>query len=131
MSNPQTDPAPMERSVKKPSWRRAFALAAGVIYMPQLVMCLYTLAFVSCAHCKKAVGMVAPLAPGVFCYQLAQSLTGFTHHFTGSLGVVLTAAVLAIVAAGRGSLAGGGADRGVDRFLVACAGHLRIGAIVS
>ncbi len=47
------------------SWRRAIGLGCLAVYGPFLLMAFYTLAFVSCPHCKAAVWMLLPCAPGL------------------------------------------------------------------
>ena len=46
-------------------------------------MCLYTLGFVSCSHCKLAVWQIAPGAPGVFIYVWGHSIFGLPRFSNG------------------------------------------------
>jgi len=78
-------------------------LALGVVYVPQLAMCLYTLGWVACSHCKAAVWQLAPLAPGLLMYELTRKLVDLPH-FSGAASmatiIVLTMLMLAGIAAG-------------------------------
>src|SRR5262245_54748676 len=47
------------------SWTRAMWLSSLVTYGPFLVMATYTLAFVSCSHCRKSAWELLPAGPGL------------------------------------------------------------------
>lgn len=78
-------------------------LAFGVVYVPQLAMCLYTLGWVACSHCKAVVWQLAPLAPGLLAYELTRKLVDLPH-FSGAAAMtaamMLTVLMLAGIAAG-------------------------------
>jgi Na+-translocating ferredoxin:NAD+ oxidoreductase RnfD subunit len=84
------------------SRQRATAWTLGAVYLPLLVMCLYTLGWVSCSHCKAAVWQLTPTAPGLFAYELSRQAVDLPH-FSGPFGVatsiVLTLLSLAGIAA--------------------------------
>jgi hypothetical protein len=54
-------------------WRKATAQAAAVVYAPFAVVAFYTLLFVPCPHCKRAICELLPVAPGLFPSQLVLS----------------------------------------------------------
>jgi hypothetical protein len=81
------------------TWLRALMLSVGAIYLPQFVMCLYTLLFVSCDHCKKGVWLVAPLAPGGFIWEWARHFIGLPR-VSGWVGVLVAACLTQLVIVG-------------------------------
>lgn len=54
------------------SWKRAWLVSGLAVYGPFAAMGLYTLLFVPCSHCKAAVWMVFPSAPGIISLELAR-----------------------------------------------------------
>ncbi len=86
------------------SWRRAVLAATGAVYGPQLLMGLFTLAFVACQHCRGAIAMVMVIAPGVELSIFTSWLFKFRNHpFSDAViltsDVALTLLALAGVAA--------------------------------
>jgi Na+-translocating ferredoxin:NAD+ oxidoreductase RnfD subunit len=75
------------------------AWTLGTVYLPLLVMCLYTQGWVSCSHCKAAVWWTAPTAPGLLTYELSRRLVDLPH-FSGSFGVITTIALTLLLLAG-------------------------------
>jgi hypothetical protein len=61
------------------TWRRATGLAALVIYIPFLLMAVYTLFFISCDHCKKAAWMLLPTGPGMIPLEILRRWLNFSH----------------------------------------------------
>lgn len=47
------------------AWWKSIGLAIAALYVPFVAMGIYTLFFVSCSHCKKAVWQLMQLAPGL------------------------------------------------------------------
>ena len=80
------------------SWWCAALPTACAIYGPQLLMCLYTLFWVSCGHCKLAVWQVAPIAPGLFLYETGRRILDLPH-FSSEIGITLTIALSVLVLA--------------------------------
>jgi hypothetical protein len=66
------------------SWTKAWLLACLATYGPFVVIALYTLAFVSCPHCKRTYCSLLPLSPGL----LASFITA------GALTILKSAFVL-------------------------------------
>jgi len=95
---------------EKPSWPRAFGLAAGATYVPLLVMCLYTTAFVDCSHCKTHCWVVAPFAPGIFFWMLARHFVELSHE-TGLWGILATGILTLLLLVGVAAVV-----RGVGRW---------------
>lgn len=85
----QPVPESLRSDNDKLSWPRAVSLVLCAVYGPQLLMCLYTLLWISCSHCKLAVWMIAPVGPGLFLYEWARSLFGL-QHFSSETGIVST-----------------------------------------
>ena len=54
--------------------KRAAGLSCLAIYLPFVVMTLYTLFFVSCSHCKTAACKLLPCAPGLFVVEVGRSV---------------------------------------------------------
>lgn len=81
------------------SWPRAALLTVCAVYGPQLIMCLYTLGFVSCSHCKLAVWQVAPVAPGLFLGECGQRIFNLPH-FSSELGIAFAIALSLLVLVG-------------------------------
>lgn len=94
---PASDPGQQRRS--RMSWPRTLALTAAAIYGPQLLMCLYTLGFVACSHCKAAVWQIAPIAPGLFFYEWGRRIFDLPR-FSGVAGVTLAATLSLLVFVG-------------------------------
>lgn len=81
------------------SWPRAALLTVCAVYGPQLIMCLCTLGFVSCSHCKAAVWQVAPVAPGLFLYECGRRIFNLPH-FSSELGMAFAMALSLLVLVG-------------------------------
>src|SRR5688572_7010192 len=89
------------------SWRSAAALGMLAVYGPFLLMALYTLAFVSCGHCKTTVWMLLPCAPGLFPVEGARQALGVSRWgegltFVAAFAVSLTAVGLLMRLVRRG-----------------------------
>lgn len=95
-SQPASDPVQLRATLR--SWPRAALLTAGAIYGPQLLMCLYTLGFVACSHCKAGVWQLAPIVPGLFFYEWGRRLLDLPH-FSGAVGVALSIVISLLVCA--------------------------------
>jgi DNA-directed RNA polymerase subunit RPC12/RpoP len=77
-------------------WPGAIGLSVLVVYGPFLVLALYALGFVPCAHCRAATWTILPCAPGLLpvdaarlWIDLPQSLR-YTLAFVVSLAMVLS-----------------------------------------
>ena len=81
------------------SWGRATLLALGCVYVPLLAMCLYTLGWVSCSHCKVAVWKCAPIAPGLLVHAFTRGQLGLTH-VPFAVGIVMMIAFTLLMLAG-------------------------------
>ena len=46
-------------------WWKAIGLSVAIVYLPFVVLAIYTVLFVSCPHCKSAAWQILPIAPGV------------------------------------------------------------------
>jgi hypothetical protein len=76
------------------SWNKAAGLAVGAVYGPFVVMALYTLAFVKCGHCKKAVWTLMPSGPGLLPMELGRralnvTMSGEWVGLTSAFGVAV------------------------------------------
>jgi hypothetical protein len=76
------------------SWLRAALLAAAAVYGPQLLMGFYTLASVSCGHCRATVWKMMAVAPGVELAVLPSML--FKFHCNASNDAVALTVVSAL-----------------------------------
>jgi hypothetical protein len=81
------------------SWRRATAWTLGTAYLPLLAMCLYTLGWVSCSHCKVAVWKCAPIAPGLLVHTFTRGQLGLMH-VPFAVGIVMMIAYTVLMLAG-------------------------------
>lgn len=81
------------------SWPCAALLTAYAVYGPQLIMCLYTLGFVSCSHCKAAVWQVAPVAPGLFLHESSRQIFNLPR-FSSELGMAFAIGLSLLVLVG-------------------------------
>lgn len=90
---------PIRPRVLKWTWRRATGMAVGAVYAPQFLMCLYTLGFVSCSHCKLAVWQVASVAPGLFIHESARKFLD-TPNFSGAGEIAASCILTVMVIAG-------------------------------
>jgi hypothetical protein len=91
--------APIPRPVRDYSWWHAALLTASAIYGPQLLMCLYTLGFVACSHCKTGVWLLAPIAPGLLLYEWGRHIFGLEHS-SSAVGLTCTIALSLLVFGG-------------------------------
>jgi hypothetical protein len=81
------------------------ALAAGAVYGPHLLMGLYTLAAVSCEHCRVTAWKFLIIAPGVELAVLPAMLFGFRSPFAEVVNLVIASVLsLLILAAGTALL---------------------------
>jgi len=78
------------------TWRRATGLAALVIYVPFIVMAVYTLIFISCDHCKKAAWMLLPTGPGMIPIEVLRQWLNLSHP-PEALGYALALLVSAAI----------------------------------
>ncbi|MGD9858415.1 MAG: hypothetical protein AB7U20_26035 [Planctomycetaceae bacterium] len=79
------------------------ALLAGLaVYGPQLVMAGYTLAYVSCSHCKQTVCLLLPVGPGLIAAELGRRLVGLPRPADSvwfASGTLISLAIWGLLAA--------------------------------
>jgi hypothetical protein len=84
------------------SWPRAMAWTLGAAYLPLLAMCLYTLGWVGCSHCKVTVWQLSPIGPGLFLWHLTRAVVDLPRLSDGielTVAIVLTLPLLTLLAA--------------------------------
>jgi len=47
------------------AWWQVVVLSIAIMYLPFVVVAIYTVLFVACPHCKRAAWQFLPLAPGM------------------------------------------------------------------
>jgi len=78
-------------------WWKAVGLSIAIVYLPFVVMAIYTVLFVSCPHCKAVSWQILPIAPGMvpgFLFQM------HVTHLRGEWAFWITSGVIELLALG-------------------------------
>jgi hypothetical protein len=94
-------------------WRAALGISAAAVYAPFVLMAIYTLAFISCSHCKAAAWTLVVPGPGIVPMEILRQALNTPRLPDGvsfAIGTVVAFAIIAGLAwlgrLGRGWLIG-------------------------